>query len=406
MTVPIRSRSASSVASAPATLPQPPSERTVKTCTRMSDEPYHQTSALRLSQGGSECARLSRPCLWLHLQSVRGSTDSTNPRGLPLKYNYDDLFNSAVLAHVIAFAEEIGVFRIVEKEGTIHLSARYPHLPPRLLGIVSESLVAVGALKLASDDSYEAGATFDSCARYKGFFSWLFGASGAYLADAPVSLSGTAGDRPMPVRDGRRVGTATGDFGPRVIDPVLAALPFWPTVRHIADIGCGDGSRLIDFCNRFGAKGTAIEVSEEAIRETRNNILAAGLSDQIEAVHCDVKSLEAHVRFADVDTIISCLMGHDLWPRDQCVTTLASIKTVFSHARRLIVCETVRSVGNIVESGVPSFGYEYLHGVMGQYITSADDWRSVFPEAGWDIHSESLTSLPANTVIFTCIPKS
>lgn len=316
------------------------------------------------------------------------------------------LFNAAVAAHALATADELGLLDSMHQRGHVDLELQGDGCgePPGLDYLI-HVLELVGVIERVSKSGRVVpGPAFEAAYSYKGFFTWLFAASGSVLASAASVMRAGPGVA-APRRDGRLIGRASGDFGRTHLDPSILALPEWSDTRCVVDIGCGDGSRVIRLAEAWPLDAVGIEVSPEAAAEARTQVTEAGLTQRIEIVTGDARALtHERDRLARVDTLFSALMGHDLWPRAMCIETLRLWREWFPGARRLILCETVRVEQDVSFQAlrIPTLGYEYLHSVMGQYIPTESEWLDVLAEAGWPVTRRTMVSVPAQTVILVC----
>lgn len=94
--------------------------------------------------------------------------------------------------------------------------------------------------------------------------------------------------------------------------------------------------------------------------------------------------MEPRPEFDQVDFVCTFMMGHDLWPRAECLASLKLIGEAFPRATDLIICDTYRSdLPSTERHPVFTLGFETAHAVMGQMIPSLDEWTDVLAEAGW-----------------------
>ena len=85
-------------------------------------------------------------------------------------------------------------------------------------------------------------------------------------------------------------------------------------------------------------------------------------------------------------------MGHDLWPRDNCVTLLQRLRKAFSEARCFLLGDTTcilmdnpRSKYAVIDDKVPNFtlGFEAGHTMKGVYLPTVEGCQGIFAEGGW-----------------------
>jgi hypothetical protein len=299
----------------------------------------------------------------------------------------DRIFNSGVACFAVAHADRLGILDELGRSGVYRFD---PQAEPVVLQI-AYVLVAEGVVTGDPDAGVlRAGPDMAEWLSLKGFFTWLFSASGEVLA------------RGAGVRNGDLVAAATADFGRRLIDPVLLASPELQKAAGIVDLGCGDASRLLRICDALGCRGLGIDISAAALDRAERNIHAAEAGHLVSTRLGDVRDLPSLP--PGYSCALMCLMGHDLWPAAKCVEVLAGIRHA-SDCDSMILVETVqaeRRHGHRVDSGVPSVGYEYLHALMNQRIPAEAEWDAVIGEAGWAIARKERLDLPANTIIYFC----
>ncbi|MEV0901444.1 class I SAM-dependent methyltransferase [Actinoplanes sp. NPDC049802] len=314
------------------------------------------------------------------------------------------IFNSGVLAHAIAAADQFGVFEELDRADSLNMRLQdYAEQDRSFVRHTLELLAIVEVVIEVDTDVWTKGAMFDQYAAMKGFFSWLFAGSGAALVYAAHPAKSSRGTDPVR-RESGIIARSTGDFGKAMLDPVVASFPEVAGANKVADLGCGDASRLIHIRRECGAAGLGVDLSSEAVERARANILSTGYRQEIEVTVADVRVLSRTTLDPDVDTVTCCLMGHDLWPRPTCVSSLREIRAAFPNADRLVLLETVRAeTAKRVTDGIPSLGYEYLHEAMGQYIPGLDEWLEVLPDGGWRVDRVVPVSVPSSTYAFICM---
>ena len=92
-------------------------------------------------------------------------------------------------------------------------------------------------------------------------------------------------------------------------------------------------------------------------------------------------------------------MGHDLWPRSQCIEILNRIHEAFPRAERFILADTYRSnLSDASESPTFTLGFEVTHAFMGQYIPSLSEWEELFAETHWRYAGRRDVELPYSSM--------
>jgi phenylpyruvate C(3)-methyltransferase len=120
--------------------------------------------------------------------------------------------------------------------------------------------------------------------------------------------------------------------------------------------------------------------------------------------------MEYREEFEKVDLLTCFLMGHDFWPRENCIASLRRLRAAFPNVRRFFLGDTVRilldqSSGSkhaVTERDVPCFtlGFEFGHALMDAFIPTMEDWENVFAEGGWRCIQRHLIKTQSLSVIF------
>jgi SAM-dependent methyltransferase len=311
-------------------------------------------------------------------------------------------FNSGVIAHGIAAAFEIGLLRLLEDRSPVPVSQCRADWPNAAAFDGLIELLARAGIITVVDECLGRGPLFEATLGLQGFFGWLYTGSGRVLVDAGKIIVNREVTQRSP-RDGSLIARASADFGSRHLDDLVSQIPELQEARAVADLGCGSGARIAHLTSGNHKRAIGIDADDGSVALVRSQMSTLGLDARISIMQRDVRALEYEDAFAEVDALTCFLMGHDLWPRDQCILSLQQFRTAFPAAKHLIFGETVRSpFGDPTTSGVPALGYEYLHAVMGQYIPTLDEWYAVLAEGGWPSVRVIEISVPAYTHVFVC----
>jgi phenylpyruvate C(3)-methyltransferase len=315
------------------------------------------------------------------------------------------IYNSAVAAWAIAAAWETGALEELHRSGRLDVVAFAEHRRLDLASTIGmfRALASVGVVHRRGPVVVTAAA-FDEVYRYKSFFHWLSRGSAELFRQMPSVL----------VRE-NRVGqfyqrdAAAIAYACREIDELCYAPTFWDAmgrlefdVRHVADLGCGSGGRLIDILARYPrARGVGIDIARPALDAALAESAAAGMSDRITFIEADVLDLDERPELADVELITCFMMGHDFWPRENCVAAFRRFRKVFPSARRLLLGDATRTA-EVPDSDLPVFrlGFELGHDLMGVYLPTVADWESLFDEAGWTLLRTNRIDMTVGEVIF------
>jgi SAM-dependent methyltransferase len=205
-------------------------------------------------------------------------------------------------------------------------------------------------------------------------------------------------------RNAAAIGYACRDINLHSFDPVFWAamegLDF--TFGAVADLGCGTGGRLAQIAARYpGTRGVGIDIAPAALRDAQAYLDAAGFGERFSFVQGDARALRPDPRFAEVEVLTCFMMGHDFWPRDECVASLRRIREAFPNVKRFLLGDTARTVG-IPDRDKPVFtlAFETAHDLMGVYLPTLEEWAGVFADSGWTCHAVHPVTVPADSVLY------
>jgi phenylpyruvate C(3)-methyltransferase len=318
------------------------------------------------------------------------------------------LFNSVVAGYAVATAWEIGA--LDELNDLVHggrlsvpafCASHDLHLPS--VRSMFAALASAGVV-VRSGESVSVGPQFADVYASKAFFHWLTIGCGELFSTMPKIVRNQNRSGEFFHRDGAAIAFACREINARSFDPA-----FWAAMESldiefgsVADLGCGSGGRLAQIADRFpGVHGVGIDISPEALHDAEKFMAEAGLGDRFAFVRADVLTLDADERFADVELLTCFMMGHDFWPREECVATLRRLRRAFPNARRLLLGDTTRTQG-IPDEQKPVFtlAFETAHDLMGVYLPTLDEWQGVFAEGGWECVNVREVHTPADSVIY------
>lgn len=315
------------------------------------------------------------------------------------------IYNSAVASWAIAAAWEIGALDELRRERRLDPTAFAERHGLDTLATVGmfRALAAVEVVE-RQDGTVVAARNFDEVYRYKSFFHWLSRGSAELFRQMPSALARNEQVKPRYTRDAAAIA-----FACREIDEFCYAPTFWAAMERldfdfsvVTDLGCGSGSRVLDILARYpGTRGIGIDIARPAIEAAQAKSAAAGMSDRATFIEADVLALGEHPQFERVELITCFMMGHDFWPRENCVAALRRLRALFPSARRLLLGDATRTAG-FPDTELPVFtlGFELGHDLMGVFIPTIADWESVFAEADWKLLRTNRIDLTVGEVIF------
>ncbi|MFI5642198.1 class I SAM-dependent methyltransferase [Streptomyces goshikiensis] len=314
------------------------------------------------------------------------------------------IYNSAVAAWAIAALWEIGALDELHRNRTLDAAdfAGRRGLDVQSTTGLFRALSAVG-LVLRDGAVVTPLDGFDEMYRDKSFFHWLGRGSAELFQQIPAVL---------------RTENRTGDYYRR--DPAAIAyacreidqVTYAPTFRaaldrvdfpftRVADLGCGSGARLMQILDRYpGTTGIGVDIAQPSIDVAVKEAAEAGFAERAEFLQGDVLRLERRPEYDDVELLTCFMMGHDFWPRENCVATLRRLREVFPAARRLLIGDATRTSLPDTELPVFTLGFELGHDLMGTFLPTIEDWQSVFEEGGWELVRTNRIEMTVGEVIF------
>ncbi|HMB68460.1 MAG TPA: class I SAM-dependent methyltransferase [bacterium] len=282
----------------------------------------------------------------------------------------------------------LGLLKELHRDGSVTVAdfGKRHEVDPGSLHALACAMRTADVVKYdAAAGTISQGAAFADVYASKGFFYWLIAGYGPMLQNL-AALARTGHDRDRgPLRNGAEVARAAQDYGASFVDKTFLAVLQEEPLGTVADIGCGSAQRLIELARSHpDLRGVGVDIDPEVVDLAQARIETAGLESRLTALAGDLKTMQPTDECRNVDVIFSLFMGHDLWPRQDCIAALRGIREIFPNARRFLLCDTYQS-GALTGDGIPVFtlGFELTHAVMRQYIPTVDEWMGVIEESGW-----------------------
>lgn len=301
----------------------------------------------------------------------------------------DDIFNNSLSAYALSAAWELGLLERLEKSGQpvdLTAFAQEHDLYAPAVDAIARGLALAEIIVLSRHRRWAMpGPVFADAFAKKGFFYWLTRGCGELFMTMPELARNRSRTGNFVVRDYKAIGVAARDAGFSHVDPAFYKIVANHGLTYGADLGCGSCERLITLAKQNpGFRGIGVDIAAGALALALASITNAGLSDRISVVDGDARSMEYRPEFSQVDFVCCFMMGHDLWPRRDCLTSLKLIGDAFPAATDLIICDTYRSdLTTHEQHPIFTLGFETAHAVMGQLIPSLNEWADVLAEAGW-----------------------
>lgn len=320
-----------------------------------------------------------------------------------------DTFNSTVAALALSTAWDIGLLDELHTNQHVDVAqfaARNNMHRPTL----NYLLVAMSSRRIVELDTERdvavPGPGFADAFLNRGFFYWLTRGCGDLLTSLPSFVEDRNGRTKSIHRDARAISVACRAIARSFFDGPLLELLDGLDTGTIADLGCGSGDRIVMLAKLMpDVRAIGIDIADDALTVAKTAISEAGMEHRVRLVEDNVLTMTPDPAYADVELVTCFLMGHDFWPREQCVRTLRRLREVFPRVRHLLLGDTCRSTG-LSGTELPMFtlGFETVHAVMDQYLPTLAEWDSVLDEGGWHRVESRFIDLPAFSFIHRLRP--
>ena len=331
-----------------------------------------------------------------------------------------NIFNSAIAAAGIGAAWELGLLDELRNQNMnvdVKEFATRQNLDTASMQGLATALGAVDVVERRDQGTIVAGKLFDEAYKRKSLFHWLSLGSGELFSRMQYILrnENRSGDN-FYHRDPAAIAYACRDINHEFFDPtfwkVMDRLDY--TRRSVVDLGSGSGERLMQILDRYpSATGIGIDVAGSTTEMAAIEASERGLGDRLSFLYGDVREMSYRDIYAQVDLLTCFMMGHDFWPRDNCVATLQRLGRAFPKVRRFLLGDTTRilldgarSKSAISDDNIPVFtlGFEFGHAMMGVYVPTMEEWEGVFVEGGWHCVEKHLIESHSLSVIFELEP--
>ena len=341
-------------------------------------------------------------------------TDASSERAVA------NIFNSAIAAAGIGAAWELGLLdeiRNQDKKLDVHEFAMRHDLDSASMQGLATALATVGIVERRDQGTIVAGKLLDEVYKRKSSFHWLSLGSGELFARMQYVLrnENRSGDN-FYRRDPAAIAYACRDINREYFDPT-----FWKAMNgldytpcSVVDLGSGSGERLMQILDRYpSATGIGIDVAGPANEVAAREAVERGLGDRLSFTYGDVRALSYCDDFSQVDLLTCFMMGHDFWPRENCVATLQRLRKAFPKVRRFFLGDATRILVDgahskyaVSDDNIPTFtlGFEFGHAMMGVYLPTMEEWEGVFVEGGWRCAEKHLIESFTLSVVFELEP--
>jgi SAM-dependent methyltransferase len=325
----------------------------------------------------------------------------------PARMTAADIYNAAVASSAISAAWELGALDELAADDKLEVAdfAARHDLDLAATEALFHALASVRVVE-RRDGAVFCDVNFAEVLRTRAFHHWLSRGCAELFADMTAVLRNENRVGEYFRRDSAAIAIACREINTNFFDPIFNEIVRSLEFTKIADLGCGSAERVIKVLKlRPGATGLGIDIADGALRVAQESVAAAGLADRVSFVKDDATAPRPRPEFADVDLLTCFLMGHDLWPREDCVVSLRRLREAFPNVRRLLLGDTARTT-TIPDTDIPVFtlGFEVAHRMMGVYLPTLEEWNGVFADGGWRLIAQHRVETPADSVVFELEP--
>ncbi|MFD7469875.1 aminotransferase class I/II-fold pyridoxal phosphate-dependent enzyme [Streptomyces tendae] len=296
------------------------------------------------------------------------------------------LFNGYVGAHVVLALTELRVWDALGEgpRSLDELLERTGADEARLSALLRVAAL-LGHVALDSD-TVELTPAGRELVDHAGYFTWGVGGYGELMARLSGLADGSLAFGREVGRDGGRIAAGSGLVGRTMMLPVEEKVASAVDYTSVADLGCGDASRLIRLCGTdTERRGLGIEVNAAACESARQHIDRERLSHRLDVVQADVLDHVDRRTFPDIDLVTSFLMMHDLFElTGDPAGVMRTLRDVFPNARHFMIADTVAQNWSAHDGPLPVFSaeFELVHTFMDTPILGLDTYEKAFADAG------------------------
>ncbi len=302
-------------------------------------------------------------------------------------------FNGFLLAHAVAALSEARVLERLAYPGGYRLPGG------RSGEVLRAALAILGDARLVdvSDGAYTLTELGERVVEQRGFFIWAIGGYDSFFSSlGPASR----GHRVSPRRDEAQVARGSGLIDRALLREEVAEYISKLRVGCIADLGCGDGTRLCDLATRDPRlTGIGVDRSSQAVRLARAQIERCGLKGRLGALRGDCLKPIRHRLTGRVDCVTSFFLLHELLfaTGGNLGRVLEAVFASFPNADTFVFADTTRTDGFLSDPSPPVFirGFELVHALMGIPTWSEEEYEALFRASELELVDRRALSVPA-----------
>ncbi|MFE6049475.1 aminotransferase class I/II-fold pyridoxal phosphate-dependent enzyme [Kitasatospora sp. NPDC056446] len=316
---------------------------------------------------------------------------------------FPSLFNGYIGAQAAFALAELGVWTALDEEPrtVADLAVAADAAESRIRALLN-TVALLGYVELRD------GAVFLTTAgreliRHRGFLMWGVGGYGSMMS----SLADLATGRALYGRDVRRdegrIARGAGEVGSELMLPVERRMLEGLDYGDVADLGCGDGTRLIRLAGDRPEprRGVGIDISEAACAIAGKRVAEAGLAGSLEVVCGDVLFGAERPVFPGIDLVGSFLLLHDLFAAaGEPAGMVRALRRAFPDARYFLLADTNAQSWERHEGPLPAFSLEFelMHAFMDTPLLSRDAYEAAFAAGGLRVRRRERFGAPSTWI--------
>ncbi|MGI5226416.1 SAM-dependent methyltransferase [Actinoallomurus sp. CA-142502] len=234
----------------------------------------------------------------------------------------------------------------------------------------------------------------------KGYLVWLVGGYGEPLRRMDAFLSGDKRYGVDYPRDGRWVADGAAMLGRKDVVPHALRLLEGIEFDTALDLGCGNARFLLTVCSRFGASGTGVDISPEAVVEAEKAVREARLTDRVRVVRGDAGDLNSIAALADTQLVVTFFLLHEILAqgRDALVAYLSDMAGRLPDGARLLIAEVQPPAeGDHRPWFTPEF--TFVHALMRQTLLDSKGWSEALADGGFTVREVLEDDMPGGILI-------
>jgi SAM-dependent methyltransferase len=304
-----------------------------------------------------------------------------------------EMFNGYVGAHMAYALHQIGLFNILKPQVSMtprELAAETKCDLPRLEGLLRTGSL-LGYFEFQVDGTVRVTTMGEELRRDLGYFVWGVGGYGKMFHE--LGQLATTSKAWSHLRDNGMVALGADMCNRNLMSELLYEVLDELDFTHIADLGCGNGGRLVQFCQRYPhIQGVGVDIAPAAIELAEQNVVNNGLEDRLKMICTNALDTFQSDKYQDVMAnveILSCfMMFHDLYNIESIRDTIFDrLRKAFPNIKYFLIADTVQMPQKETLDELPIFsaGFELVHDFMEVQIPSKQDYENLFAASGLTI---------------------